>query len=406
MNSNHDVEFDAMDRWLQTQRCEPPPAELRDRCLATVSVLEDNRPAQTSRLRRLWARPTVRISAAAAVLAAVWVGWSLIPGTPSLFAQAIKEMEQAPAVHIVTKISETRDPDKRVVSEVWRLRDAGISQRIKVNDEVTWQIIDDRKDRIVWSPSRKELTKSPSMLKVYGSRDEWWMGLLQLDQIQDRHEQWAKSSDKPAKVEDLTQDGRRIRRTTIGPDAQVFNAMTSSLMLDVDQATGRPVRFVITFKHPTYTRTDDYRIEYPAPETVDRSLFVLKLPDDVKETRPGDEPVKPRSDEFAVIESQLKQIGLAMHNYLDDRAPDDRLSKEWVRDLLPYLGDSRVTYLVDDDKSEDRSKPDYTSFRFFHGGEKLSALKNLRETVIVEYRHSSGAVIKLYADGRTDVADK
>lgn len=178
MNSKHEAEFDAMDRWLQAQPCEPPPADLRDRCLATVTVLQDDRSEQPSRLRQPWARRTVRVSAAAAVLAAAWVCWSLIPGTPSLLAQALRELEQAPAVHIVTQISKTRDPDKRAVSEVWRLRDAGISNTIKVNDEVTWQVIDDRKERIVWSPSRKELTKTPSMLKMYGSRDEWWMGLL------------------------------------------------------------------------------------------------------------------------------------------------------------------------------------------------------------------------------------
>ena len=152
MNSNHDAESDALDQWLKALPSEPPPVDLRGRCLATITMAKEHSSESPARnIKPFWTRRPVQFSAAAAaVAAALLTCWSLFPGTQSLFAQALHEMDQAPAVHIVTRISETRDPEKPTISEVWRLRGVGMSQTIKYNDEVIWQVIDDRKNHLRW----------------------------------------------------------------------------------------------------------------------------------------------------------------------------------------------------------------------------------------------------------------
>ena len=410
--------FDPFDEWLTSCPEGDPPAGLRERCRATIVHNRVETPRQRISLRkRVWTMRNLKLSTAIAASAAALVTcWMLVPFPRSVLAESIQTMadsiralDQVPAAHVVEKVTESRSPDMLLVSEVWAIRGVATANTIKVNDKVTWKILDDWKTHSEWSAATNEVRTQDSLLAGMASllaKDKTpnvsWMYLPD-SVIVERHEQWAKQSDIPAKIEQINDGDKKLRRVTIGPGARVFNGLPSSLTMDIDDLTNRPVRLVLTIDNPTYRRIGEFRIEYPDPATIDKSLFVLQVPKDAKRVRVDEKPAVRHPPEIEVIVGQLKQIGLAMHTYLDNQ-DERRLPTDWIRDLLPYLGDSHAEFVTEDDQSDDREKPTYTSFRFFHAGEKYSDLKAPAKTVIAERRHTSGVIIRLFADGSTEVS--
>ncbi|MBI3466820.1 MAG: anti-sigma factor [Planctomycetes bacterium] len=409
-NDNDSFVSDTFDEWLRARTVEDPPADLRDRCRATIAqtLVEPPLRRNAERARFLTPRNLTWIVGVAASLAAVMFLWICVSSPRSVLAQSVETivdsigaLEKAPAVHAVTKINESRAPERIGISEVWAVRGLATATTIKVNGKVTWKILDDGKTHSEWSSEKNEVVSQPSLIADERGPRGAWLHLFDLE-ILTRHDQWAKDAGLAAKIEDITRENKKLRRVSIGPGARVFSGLTSGVVIDIDPANSRPVRILLTIDYGSYQRTDEHMLEYPDPNRVDKALFALDLPKDVRRVR-----LDPKSDvkhpaEVQAVVGQLKQIGLAMHIFLDVRE-DGRLPTAWISDLMPYLGDSHVMFVAADDKSEDRDKPTYTSFRFFHTGEKYSAFQHPEKTVVAEYRHSSGAIIRLFANGQTEV---
>ena len=422
MTQDHGDSFvsDRFDEWLTSFPESDPPVGLRERCRATIAQSGTGARRQRTNprinlLKGVFTMRNLKNSAVfAAIVAALVISSTWLPFSRTVLAQSVqtmtdslRAMEQAPAAHVMSKTTESRSPDMLTVSEVWAIRGVATAQTVKVNDIVTWRVLDDRKTYTDWSAKTNEVRTQPSLLahevkRPSGPPSGLWMWLP--DVILQRHDEWAKQSGIPAKIEQINEGDKKLRRVSIGPGARVLaGPMTSSLTMDIDDATNRPVRIVLTIDYSTYKQTSEFHIEYPEPATVDKSLFVFQTPKDAKPVRIDQPPVVRHPAEIETILRQLKQIGLAMHTSLDNQK-DRRLPTDWVRDLLPYLGDNHAAFVTEDDKSEDREKPTYTSFRFFHAGEKYSDLKVPAKTVIAERRHTSGVIIRLFANGGTDVS--
>jgi hypothetical protein len=358
--------------------------------LATVAVLEDNRSEQPSRLRRLWARPTARGLAAAAVLAAVWVCWSLIPGTPSLFAQAIKELEQAPAVHITTTIHDSHKPGQVETVDMWIIRGVALAVTHSVNAEMDWMVVDDLKTRTGWDAKTNAVSVEPSPPEnSLFSTDSLYRRFADLGLLVDL-ERRAKDAGVQIQAETIADGERKVSRVTIGPEfrsefrvGDVELHGTTTLVVDIDPNTRRCVRFVRTSKPfqdssivlPAGTRgvfvdhppgeaakplslediqelsrksepkdvggvsvrvrsaqgvtTEQRRIDYPNPTAIDKSLFDLHAPADAQRVA-YDMPARIRADEL-----RLKNVGRAVEKFRESH--DGRLPTNWDWDLGPFL---------------------------------------------------------------------
>lgn len=406
---------DRFDEWLKSFPDSDPPAGLRERCRATVVQSGVCAGHQSiNHLKGVWTMRNLKISAVfAATVAALLISLTCLLFPRSVLAESVQTMsdslrvmDQVSAAHVVVKTTESRSPDMLLVSETWAIRGVATAQTLKVNDKVTWRVLDDYKTYADWSAETNEVRKLPSPLAHEVKRpggNGLWMRLPGFELLT-RHDEWAKQSGIPAKIEQINEGDKKLRRVSIGPGARVLaGPMTSSLTMDIDGAMNRPVRIVLTIDYSTYKSTSEFRIEYPEPASLDKALFVFQAPKDAKLVQSDQPPAIRHPAEIETILRQLKQIGLAMHISLDNQK-DRRLPTDWVRDLLPYLGDNHAAFVTEDDKSEDREKPTYTSFRFFHAGEKYSDLNVPAKTVIAERRHTSGVIIRLFADGGTDVS--
>jgi hypothetical protein len=356
-----------------------------------------------------------------AACAAVLVLAFLVSGpikSQSVFAESIRALEQAPAIHMLESSTDTKRPGELLTAETWVVRGTGYSHTLKKNGKLVWHGIDDLNSKSIWDAEANEVRIEPSQFKieieVRNNPNAWYQLAKNFEDTLSNCEQRAKQSGVPIKTEDVREGSVQFRRVSIGEvrfgDDELGEMM--SLIVDIEKRSGRIVRSVSTLRSygnsqllpdgrrvqiwwANENRISETKIEYPDQDAVDKALFVFTAPEGARVVQ-DEVPLRVRQDEL-----KMKGLHDLIRQYRSEH--DDRFPKDWLRELMPYADHNKFDFVSMEAGAKSIAEPNFTSWRLMHAGEKSSDLPEPDQTVIAEYRHTWGYLVRLFASGRTDV---
>jgi hypothetical protein len=424
-NDADDALGDSFENWLRA--CPPvePPAALRDRCRTTIpedicspsaagatfsgAALSAAGPGMPNTIwRRSWLKTAV---AASFLVASLLVALIVTGERPLLLAEVIAKSQEAPAAHLIDTSSDSeRAPGQIHGRQMWVIKGIGSSEVFTVNGKVTMRRVSMGGTLTTWDVEKNEVVIEPTTGPSDGAL--WLTTLQQLEYLEKQaHEQKV-----PIEIEKLRVDGRPIERVRIeGIHMRMGeSAAVGGSVIDVDPSTKRLLRLAghgktvgkERLRYASLNSTTEEVIDYPDPNTIDRSIFHLAYPPSVKVVR-HENPAFIRQDEV-----KLRLLADTIKDYRAEHG--DRFPTEWRKDLLPYFrkkGPARP-YLTSDETGREKTAallkdPNYMSWKFEHSGEKYADLTHPDREVIASRaytgRFQEGYRLVLYATGRIEV---
>jgi hypothetical protein len=360
-----------------------------------------------------WRRSWIKTAVAASFLVASLLAALIITGErPLLLAEVIAKSQEAPAAHLIDISSDSeRAPGQTHGRQMWVIKGFGSSEVFTVNGKVTMRRVSLGGTMTTWDIEKNEVVIEPTPYPSDGAL--WLTTLQQLENL----EKLAHEQNILIEIEKLRVDGRPIERVRIegihmAPMGE--SALVGGAVIDVDPSTKHLLRLAghskavgkERLRFASLNSTTEEVIDYPDPNTLDRSMFHLAYPSSVKVVR-HENPAFIRQDE-----AELRLLADTIKDYRVEHG--DRFPTEWRKDLLPYFrkkGPGRP-YLTSDDRGRQNTAellkdPNYMSWEFEHSGEKYADLTDPAHTVIASHaytrRFQEGYRLVLYANGRIEV---
>jgi len=425
-NDADDALGDSFENWLRA--CPPvePPAALGDRCRTTIPEHICSPPATGATFsaaalsaagpgtpNTFWRRPWIKTAVAASLLMASLLAALIITGErPLLLAEVIAKSQEAPAAHLIDTSSDSeRAPGQIHGRQMWVIKGIGSSEVFTVNGKVTMRRVSLGGTLTTWDVEKNEVVIEPTAGPGDGAL--WLTTLQQLENL----EKVAHEQKIPIEIEKLRVNGRPIERVRIegihvAPIGE--SALVGGAVIDVDPSTKRLLRLAghgkalgkERLRYGSLNSTSEQVIDYPDPNTIDRSIFHLAYPSSVKVVR-HENPAFIRHDEV-----ELRLLADTIKEYRAEHG--DRFPTEWRKELLPYFrkkGPARP-YLTSDEmgrpnRDELLKDPNYMSWKFEHSGEKYAELTHADHEAIASHaytgRFQEGYRLVLYATGRIEV---
>jgi hypothetical protein len=262
-----------LDRRLHAIEPPPVPEDLLERCLATVSKLDQGAPGGRRRLSA-W-----RSRVAAAAAAGLLIGMTVLLTRPGAAdAAGLLQAVQSEGIKVAAShtVAVTRGPDGCRREETWYVRDRGRRQEIRVDDKPNAVVIRNKRWEFRWDiPGRIVAAWSTEMNAGHrGPNDS--DGLVMDGDAMVR---WATSHRAEVRVESDTVGGRTLRKIALnwpGPPSGGMLPRGSTIWFEPESL--RPIKQRIEYDDG---RSLETQMDYPAPDAVPEDLFTFRPPPDV-----------------------------------------------------------------------------------------------------------------------------